>query len=255
MNSRDQSSSAAAARPAAARLAAAPAGAPAPEALVAGVDWGEVLDSINDAIFVHDAASGRILHANATACRMFGYDAETLRRRTIGELSEAGPPHSEADARRWLDRARTEGPQLFEWRARAADGRLFWVEVAIRAGHGAAADRCFVTVRDISVRKALAAERERAVEALARSEERFRLLLGRMPTIAVQGMGPDGLVRYWNEASERLYGYSAAEAIGANLVTLIAPPPLRDEMRIALHQMIVTGRPLAPAEHQLKHKD
>ena len=225
------------------------------DSLVAAMDWSEVLDSVNDAIFVHDGASGRILHANAAACRMYGYDVAVLRRRAIAEISDGAPPYSEADARRWLDRARTEGPQLFEWLARAADGRRFWVEVAIRAGHGTSADRCFVTVRDISARKVLAEERERAVAALLRSEERFRLLLGRMPTVAVQGCGPDGAVRYWNEASERLYGYTAAEAVGRHLVTLIVPPPLRDEMRVTLHQMLHTGQPLPPSEFQLQRKD
>jgi len=90
---------------------------------------------------------------------------------------------------------------------------------------------------------------------LRRSEERFRLLLGRMPTVAVQGCGPDGTVRYWNEASERLYGYTAAEAIGHHLVALIVPPPLRDKMRVTLHQMLHTGQPLPPAEFQLQRKD
>ena len=223
--------------------------------IAAGMDWSEALDSIGDAILVHELASGRVLHANAGACRMFGYDLGMLRRRTFGELGAGTPPHGEADAHRWFERAGAEGPQLFEWLARAADGRCFWTEVGLHIGPGIAADRCFATVRDISRRKALAEERERAAEALRLSEERFRLLLGRMPTVAVQGCGPDGTVRYWNEASERLYGYSAAEAVGRHLVALIAPPPLRDEMSVTLHQMLHTGQPLPPAELQLQRKD
>jgi PAS domain S-box-containing protein len=241
--------------PAPRRLEAFPAGSAPEDRLALGIDWAEVLDSISDAIFIHDAASGRIIHANATACEMYGYNVTALRRVTIGELSEDSPAYSEAAARRRLTLALTVGPQLFEWRARAADGRVFWVEVAVRAGHGASAGRCFVTVRDISVRKDLAAASEHAAAALQRSEERFRLLLGRMPTVAVQGCGPDGVVHYWNAASERLYGYTAAEALGHSILSLIAPPPLRAEMRVALHQMLVTGQPLAPAEMQLQRKD
>jgi len=236
-------------------LEAFPACAEVSGASATGMDWSDVLDSIGDAILVHELASGRVLHANAGACRMFGYDLGMLRRRTFGELGAGTPPHGDEDARRWFERATAEGPQLFEWLARTADGRCFWTEVGLHVGPGIAADRCFATVRDISRRKALAAESERATEALRLSEERFRLLLGRMPTVAVQGCGPDGTVRYWNEASERLYGYSAAEAVGRHLVALIVPPPLRDEMSVTLHQMLHTGQPLPPAEFQLQRKD
>ena len=219
------------------------------------VEWRSVFDSVNDAIFVHDAATGGILQVNATASRMYGYTAEEMGSRSISELSAGTPPYSEAEALGWLQRAQTEGPQLFEWQARARDGHLFWVEIGIRAGRGSPAARIFVTVRDITQRKLHTEERERVAEALRQSEERFRLLLGRVPTIAVQGYGPDGTVRYWNEASERLYGYTAAEALGRNLIQLIIPPTMRDEVRVAVHQMCTSGLPLPPAEIQLQRKD
>ncbi len=217
------------------------------------VDWHEVCDALGEAIFVHAGADGRILGANAAACRMYGYDAETLGRCTLDELSEGVPPYTGDDARRRLARAVEEGPQVFDWRARAATGRIFWAEVVITAD--LASGRCLAAVRDISERKALAAERERATEALRVSEERLRRLLGRMPAVAVQGCAPDGTVRYWNEASERLYGYTAAEALGRNLATLIVPPPVRDETRILWHQILATGQALPPAECQLQRKD
>ncbi|MBK8477939.1 MAG: PAS domain S-box protein, partial [Opitutaceae bacterium] len=217
--------------------------------------WREVFDSIPDALFVHDAATGRILQVNATACRMFEYSREELTALSIGELGTGVPPYTGADALVWLARARTEGPQLFDWRARTRGGRLFWVEVGIRAGCEGPGARLFVTLRDSTRRKLLTEESERVAEALRQSEERFRLLLGRVPTVAVQGYGPDGTVRYWNAASENIYGYTAAEALGRNLTQLIIPPPMRDEVRIAIHQMVTSGRPIPPGEVQLQRKD
>ncbi len=63
--------------------------------------------------------------------------------------------------------------------------------------------------------------------SLQESEARFRNLLEYLPGVAVQGYAPDGTVRYWNKASELLYGYQAAEAVGQNLGELIFPPELR----------------------------
>lgn len=63
--------------------------------------------------------------------------------------------------------------------------------------------------------------------SLQESEARFRNLLEYVPGVAVQGYGTDGTVRYWNRASEELYGYPAIEAVGKNLRDLIFPPDLR----------------------------
>ncbi len=223
------------------------------ETAIPTADWRAMLDSIHDGVLVQDSTTGRTLHANAAACRMYGYDLPSLLARSLHDLSAGTPPHDEPGARQWLARAGRDGPQVFEWLARRADGSVFWVEVAIRVVPEEG--RSYATVRDISRRKALAAEQERAVEALRESEERLRLLLGRMPGVAIQGCGPDGTVRYWNHASEELYGYSAAEAIGRRLVALIVPPPLRDEMQFTLHQILVTGQSLPPGELQLQRKD
>jgi PAS domain S-box-containing protein len=64
--------------------------------------------------------------------------------------------------------------------------------------------------------------------SLQESEARFRNLLEYVPGVAVQGYGADGTVRYWNRASEELYGYRAVEAVGKNLQDLIFPRELRE---------------------------
>ena len=71
-------------------------------------------------------------------------------------------------------------------------------------------------------------ERKRNEEALRRSETRFRSLFEEASSVAVQGYGPDGIIRYWNRASEHLYGYPADEAIGCNILELIVPPPIHE---------------------------
>jgi PAS domain-containing protein len=48
---------------------------------------------------------------------------------------------------------------------------------------------------------------KRSGDAMRDSEARFRQLLEYVPNVSVQGYGLDLTTRYWNQASERLYGY------------------------------------------------
>lgn len=95
----------------------------------------------------------------------------------------------------------------------------------------------------------------RAEAALQESEERFRSLLQDIHGVAVQGYGPDGTTQYWNRASERLYGYSAQEAIGRNLLDLIVPPDMRGHVEQAIREMAETGQPIPAATLSLMRKD
>jgi len=98
-------------------------------------------------------------------------------------------------------------------------------------------------------------EKARMGDALRVSQERFRLLLDKVSNIAVQGYRPDGTVCYWNKASEQIYHYTAAEAMGQNLVDIIIPPDMRDEVRGAIKQMFETGEGHPPEELWLMRKD
>lgn len=94
-------------------------------------------------------------------------------------------------------------------------------------------------------------ERKRSEEALRHSEARFRGLFEKVPSVAVQGYGPDGIIRYWNKASEHLYGYTADEAVGRNILDLLVPPPMREAVRNSMTRLSV-----GPAEElRLIRKD
>lgn len=102
---------------------------------------------------------------------------------------------------------------------------------------------------------AIAIERKQADEALQGIDDRFKRLLQDIPSIAVQGYQPDGTNHYWNHASELLYGYSAQEAIGRNLLDLIIPPEIQNNVRKAIQQMAETGQPIPASELSLMRKD
>jgi len=94
--------------------------------------------------------------------------------------------------------------------------------------------------------------------SLKESEARFRNLLEYIPGVAVQGYAPDGVVRYWNKASEDLYGYLALEAVNRNLGDLIFPPDLKRLFEKGLKigaRATHSGEFMPPGEHNLVTKN
>ncbi|MFA5825612.1 MAG: PAS domain S-box protein [Gallionellaceae bacterium] len=70
-------------------------------------------------------------------------------------------------------------------------------------------------------------ELERRTEALTESEEKFRLIsTAAQDAITIIGAGEQ--VIYWNPAAEKIFGYTADEAIGKNMHALITPVRYRD---------------------------
>ncbi|MEJ2725786.1 MAG: AAA family ATPase, partial [Deltaproteobacteria bacterium] len=112
-----------------------------------------IFDSVNDAIFVHDPATGDILDVNARMGMMYGYTREEALQIKVENLSSGEPPYTQKDALAWMKKASTGEPQLFEWRAKDKEGRLFWVEVNMKRAVIGGQDRVLVVVRDITERK------------------------------------------------------------------------------------------------------
>jgi len=128
-----------------------------------------IFDSINDAIFLLDTATGAILDVNRKATDMFGYAREDARRITVGDIGSGKPPYTQQDAIAWIQRASSGKPQLFEWHGRHRLGDLFWCEVNMRIAAIGGLDRVLVVVRDITRRK-------QVEEKLFESERRYRML-------------------------------------------------------------------------------
>ncbi|MEI8288857.1 MAG: PAS domain S-box protein [Verrucomicrobiota bacterium] len=100
-----------------------------------------------------------------------------------------------------------------------------------------------------------AIQREQVEKSLFESEWRFREMLQNISAVAVQSYGYDGTTHYWNHASGKLYGYTAEEAIGRNLLDLIIPPEMRPGVRQAISHMAETGQVIPASELTLMRKD
>ena len=86
-------------------------------------------------------------------------------------------------------------------------------------------------------------------------EQRFEKLFADADSMSIQGYLLDGTVVYWNHASELIYGYTADEALGGNLLDLIIPDEMCERVREGMRWMFEKGKGLPPARLELKHKD
>ncbi len=120
---------------------------------------GSLLDLVNDAIFLHDVATGAIVDVNRRAEEMYEATREEICATPVERISAGVPPFTQREAIAHLEAAAAGPPQLFEWHARTANGRLFWVEVNIKRITVGTCERLVAVVRDVS-------ERKRAEEAL-----------------------------------------------------------------------------------------
>ncbi len=133
-----------------------------------------IFNATNEAIFVHDVQSGRILDINVRMLEIYGYTRDEALNLEISQLSEGTSPYSQTEAVEYVSKAMTEGPQLFEWLSRKKTGELFWSEVALRKTTFNDEERIIAVVRDISERRQLNA-------ALLDAEWKFRALFDNGP--------------------------------------------------------------------------
>ena len=136
-------------------------------------------------------------------------------------------------------------------RIRTKSGTIRWLAIKttqVPAKDSSSVSHVFGGCRDIT-------DHKHAGDALAESEERFRMLLQHIPLVSIQGYNIDGTTQYWDEASEHLYGYTAREAIGKNLIDLIIPPEMQEEVRKAIKYMAESGQPIPASELALMRKN
>ncbi len=182
------------------------------------VNYRSIFNSVNDAIAIHDMATGEFLDVNKKYCELFAYTRDEVCKRTVEDMGPGEPPYTQADALERINRAAEGDPQLFEWMAKDSRGNLFWIEVNLKRATLEGQDRLLAVVRDIT-------ERKQAEEKLRRSEAKFRDLVENINDV-IYSTDQNGEIVYISPSIKSVVGYDPSEIIGSNFTKYIHPDDL-----------------------------
>lgn len=157
---------------------------------------------------------GRLLFTNRKLDEMLGYKETELIGKSIHEITHQEDLKKSAELFRRL--AQKGEPFEVEKRYLRKDGSTVWGTVSAAPILDAAGKprSAVAAILDISERKRAEEELLLAHEALRESEERFRLLVDGARDYAMFVLERNNRISFWSTGAERVFGWSAEEAIG-----------------------------------------
>ncbi len=202
-----------------------------------------ILQSALDAVISMDH-EGRIVEFNPAAEKIFGYARSEAVGRSLADLIV--PQGMRGRHREGLARylSTGEGPNLgkrIEMLSMRADGTEFPVELTVIPFQGDGPPMFTAFIRDITDRKRGEEASSRLAAIVESSQD------------AIIGDDLNGTIVSWNAAAERIYGYTAKEAIGLPM-TMLVPPERRGEFSEILDE-VRRGVRVEPYETERLRKD
>ncbi len=171
-----------------------------------------------DVFWIVDAATGRLEYLNPITEQMWG-EARANLIRDPDRWRALVHPEDRSKAAAAMPRVLAGEVFTVEYRiVRPNDGELRWIRDTGFPIRNEAGD----VYRVAGVAQDVTADRART-EALIESEERFRLLVESAHDYAIFLLDPGNRIIYWSAGAERVFGWSAEEALGESGELIFTP--------------------------------
>jgi PAS domain S-box-containing protein len=206
-----------------------------------------LVENAADAFFLHDT-QGRIIDVNQRACDSLGYSRAELLSMDVSDVERNA--RSAERARRYWGALSPGDTATVEGVHRRRDGTTFPVEVHLRQLDWSDQKPVLALVRDITKRK-------RAEEAVRRSEEQLRTLVGSIPGVVYCcEAGESWRIAYVSEAVVSLTGRPVSHFLNESrqrITDLIFPEDAEEVAQVVMQAL--AKREAFEVEYRIRHSD
>mgnify|MGYP006294691833 FL=1 len=173
-----------------------------------------IFEGVNDAVFLHEIDTGKIVNANQKATEMYGYSKDELMTMSISDLTADNQAFDLSVFTSKVKRIQKGLQKAEQWHARGKNRNTFWVEVNPTILSFGRREFLLVSVRDID-------DKKKAEIRLKESEKKFRTFT-ESASIAIMIYQDDKWI-YANPHSEKITGYSKQELLNMHFWDFIHP--------------------------------
>ena len=159
----------------------------------------------------------RICYANIHACKSLGYTKEEMLQLSLSDIDQNYPMELWSEHWQQLKQDKTK---TFETRHKRKDDVIIPVEVVANYVSSSGYEFNVGFAKDISERKNAELELLKSQAIIESSDD------------AIITKSLNGIIKSWNHGAEKLFGYTANEAIGRSMQMLVPPDRLNEESEI-----------------------
>ena len=198
----------------------------------AAASFGSIFESSPQPMLVVEPNANRIADANPAACRLLGYERDTLRALKFTDLHPGQRPALIVFTQAVLAKGTFWSHSLSARHAAGHELALEY-EASVMTEPGSAEPRLLVIMTDLAERRRRTADTESAlamrggaaqgqhVERFFRDVERQNQLILRAAGEGIYGVNAEGKTTFVNPAAERMLGWTAEELVGHDMHTLV----------------------------------
>ena len=193
----------------------------------------DIFENLNDGM-IYLSYTGKILDINKKAEEIYGEKKERIIGKKFTNINII-PKQKITKYLKAFKKALVSEKFSMDFQFINKKGKEIYLECSVtRMMQDGETNRLVVIARDVT-------ERKKVTEALIESEEKFSAI-SNTASDAIILMDNNGDISYWNNAAERMFGYSSKEVQGKELHTFIAPDEFHDKFRTGFGKFKKNGK-------------